>query len=300
MIMVMTQRSKFYNKIINNIAKGVKETLNEDIQRFDVTEYKDDSIVDDQTIDNIVIPVKDPDELKKLVAKRIDENPENPYLLDINVSEITDFSYIFAIQTTYSDENCNQYLSTFHSFIIKTEFDTLDIHTWDMSNAKQMSYMFKNSAYKTIILPDNISNVRNLTGLFIGCNKLINVNLSALNTSKTTNMTYMFCECNSLKEIDISHFNVEKVIDMSNLFSECYSLTKVKMFKTETPKLTDISNMFDNCIRLKMIDLSSITTPSLKNIQPLNRGCDSLKHIKLSEELAMLLLGGAGIKVEII
>lgn len=298
--MEIMQRSKFYNKIINNIAKGVKETLNEDIQNFDVTEYEDDAIVDSQTISDIIISVKDPEELMKLITKRIQQNPEHPYLLDINVSEIKDFSCIFAIYATYSDENCNQYLSTLFSYNFTDSFDTLDIHTWDMSNARSMSYMFKNSKYKTIILPDNISNVRNLSGLFIGCNKLTNIDISGLNTSKVTNMSYMFCECNSLKEIDISHFNVRNVRNMNSMFYECYSLTKIEMFKTETPALEDIINMFDSCSHLKTIDLSAITTPNLKHINPIHNGCDCLKRLKLSKDLALLLLGGRGMKVEII
>ena len=67
----MKTHNQLYNKIINNIAKGIKETLNEDIQNFDVTQYEDDSMIDHQTINDALFPVKSNEDLQKLVAERI-------------------------------------------------------------------------------------------------------------------------------------------------------------------------------------------------------------------------------------
>lgn len=46
---------QLYNRIIYNISKEVKRALNEDLQKFDVTDYEDDEniIIDNQTIYNI-------------------------------------------------------------------------------------------------------------------------------------------------------------------------------------------------------------------------------------------------------
>lgn len=46
---------QLYNRIIYNISKEVKRTLNENLQKFDVTDYEDDEniIIDNQAIYNI-------------------------------------------------------------------------------------------------------------------------------------------------------------------------------------------------------------------------------------------------------
>lgn len=47
---------QLYNKLIQSISKGIKKTLNEEIQNFDVTDYNDDEqdIINNQTISDFM------------------------------------------------------------------------------------------------------------------------------------------------------------------------------------------------------------------------------------------------------
>ena len=66
-----------------------------------------------------MIVVKNKEELKKLINKRIAERGHKCNLNDIDVSKVTDMSHLF-------------YRSKFNG----------DISRWDVSNVKDMSYMF--------------------------------------------------------------------------------------------------------------------------------------------------------------
>ncbi|MBF1069613.1 MAG: BspA family leucine-rich repeat surface protein, partial [Prevotellaceae bacterium] len=46
-----------------------------------------------------------------------------------------------------------------------------------------------------------------------------------LNTSQVTDMSGMFLGCSSLTEIDLSHFDTSQVTNMNGMFMECSSLT---------------------------------------------------------------------------
>lgn len=295
----MKNHKQLYNKIINNIAKGVKKTLNESIQNFDVTQYGDESMIDHQSINDVLQTVESNEDLQKLVAERIKQNPEHPYLLDINVSEINDFTCIFAAPTMYKDVWFNSYIEDYD---IHKTYNILDIHTWDMSDAKTMLYMFKNCPYNYIILPDNISNIFILNSLFEGCENLRKLDLSSFDTSKVTDMSNMFKNCKKLRKLDISHFNVENVKSMSDMFNGCWALTSLHMFKTETSSLEDMSGMFEDCMHLKSLDISSITTDKLQNIgrRGIIFGCKKLSDLKLSENLAKFIIAPSVTNVEII
>lgn len=64
---------QLYDSLINNISKSVKESLNEDIQKFDVTNgYEDDpeDLVDHQTIKKITKKKKDPNTYRGIEGTR--------------------------------------------------------------------------------------------------------------------------------------------------------------------------------------------------------------------------------------
>ena len=67
-----------------------------------------------------------------------------------------------------------------------------------------------------------------MSNMFDGCNSLISINLSNLNTENVTNMSDMFSLCESLTNIDLSNIYTQNVIYMSCMFSRCISLTSIK------------------------------------------------------------------------
>ena len=76
-------------------------------------------------------------ELKKLVDKLIKERGYNADLNDIDTSEITDMTYMFA----YSEFN-------------------IDISKWDVSNVKDIDCMFYNTKFNGDISKWDVSNVK--------------------------------------------------------------------------------------------------------------------------------------------
>ena len=125
-----------YEKIINNIAKGIKETLN----RFDVSsyEYDIDELIDNETMSKLVNGPKTKEELEKLIFDEIKINPLNPDLSGIDTSKMTDLSHIF--------ENFKK-------------IETIDISNWNLTNVKTLSCIFSGCKnLKKAIMPLFIDN----------------------------------------------------------------------------------------------------------------------------------------------
>ena len=85
------------------------------------------------------------EELKQIIEARIAEEGPNCDLNDIDVSQITDMSYLF------DDSNFNG-----------------DISRWDVSNVKYMTWMFANSKFNGDISEWDVSNVEDMNGMFAG------------------------------------------------------------------------------------------------------------------------------------
>ena len=92
-------------------------------------------------IDMIVVNSKG--ELKELINQRIKEQGPNCNLNDIDVSKITDMSYLF----------------------IESDFNG-DISEWDTSNVEDMEYMFSGSKFTGDISKWDVSSVENMSGMF--------------------------------------------------------------------------------------------------------------------------------------
>ena len=86
---------------------------------------------------------KTQDELKSMIEREIDINGNNCDLNHIDVSKITDMSYMF-------------YESKFNG----------DISNWDVSNVRDMSCMFSESKFNGDISNWDVSNVNNMSDMF--------------------------------------------------------------------------------------------------------------------------------------
>ena len=110
------------------------------------------------------------------------------------------------------------------NLFINCEYD-IDVSNWDMSNVKNMSYMFY-KCYKFTgkgIGNWNVSNVKDIGGMFAGCEKF-DCNLSNWDVSNVTNTAGMFCFCKNF-DCDLSRWNVSNVTCMEYMFSGCKKLT---------------------------------------------------------------------------
>ena len=122
-----------------------------------------------------MITVNNKEELKALINQRIEEQGPNCNLNDIDVSGITDMSFLF----------------------YKTEFNG-DISQWDVSNVVNMEHMFYRSKFDGDISKWDVSNVTDMCCMFFESH--FNGDISQWNTSNAYEQSCMFYE--SLLELN--------------------------------------------------------------------------------------------------
>ena len=137
------------------------------------------------------------EELLREMKLRIDQGQTN--LNDIDTSRITDMSYLF--------RNLNRYP------------EKIDISLWDVSNVRNMAYMFQYyDNFNCDLSKWDVSNVTDTHGLFFQCTNF-NSDLSKWDVSKVTDMRSMFYECPNFN-CDLSGWNVNKVRYMDRMFKK--------------------------------------------------------------------------------
>ena len=103
---------------------------------------------------------------------------EAVYLIDIDVSLITDMSNLFAGSK-------------------RNNFPGIEL--WDVSNVTNMRYMFYNTKHFNQDISDwNVSNIIDMSSMFSNCSNF-NYDLSNWDVSSVRNMYGMSDGCNSLK-----------------------------------------------------------------------------------------------------
>ena len=110
---------------------------------------------------------KTKDELKQMIKDEISKNGNECSLNHIDVSEITDMSYLFR----------------------ESKFNG-DISDWDVSNVKDMSYMFADSDFNEDISKWNVSNVEDIGVMF--CGSKFNGDISKWKVSSLKRKSLMF------------------------------------------------------------------------------------------------------------
>ena len=147
------------------------------------------------------------DILKQLIEERKDQDIID--LNDIDTSKIIDMSQLFYdVRRKVNTGN----------------FKKIDISEWNVSNVKNMTYMFYNCnklKYIGDISEWDVSKVKNMNSMFYKCIKLKYIgDLSSWDVSNVENMEAMFYHCDKLESIgDISRWDVKNVNDMEDMFT---------------------------------------------------------------------------------
>ena len=166
---------------------------------------------------NKTVIAKDNKHLKALICETIEKEGCECDLNFIDVSQITDMSWIFA-DTHFNGDISKWNVSNVTS--MSGMFDNSDfkgdISEWDVSNVTIMCTMFKNSRFNGDISKWNVSNVSDMTEMFY--NSRFNGDISKWDVSNVDNMGGMFS--NSRFNGDISKWNVSNVTIMSEMFKD--------------------------------------------------------------------------------
>ena len=112
-----------------------------------------------------------------------------------------------------------------------------------------------------IIINESITS---LDFLFEGCQDLVKVDLSDLNSTNLTSMIYTFAGCSSLETVNLTNFNTSEVQQMEFFFSGCTNLQNIKGFENlNTSSLSKTAGMFLGCQNLKSVNLSAFQSNNI-------------------------------------
>lgn len=128
----------------------------------------------------------------------------------------------------------------------------------------------------------NTTEVSNMDSMFVGCSRLVNLDLSTFNTAKVTSMNSMFANCKRLKNLNLSTFFTDNVTNMSSMFSGCKSLQKLDLSAFYTDNVTDMNSMFAWCDSLSQLNISAFNTQRVTNMSGMFNGCNALPALDLS------------------
>lgn len=156
------------------------------------------------------------EELVSIIDKRIAKEGKKCDLNDIDVSKITDMSWLFDG-------------SPFNG----------DISMWDVSNVENMAYMFENSKFNGDISEWVVSNVKTMKFMFESSK--FDGNISQWIVSSVEEMRGMFK--NAKFSGDISEWDVRNVKDMSFMFDGAKKFN-CNLSKWKPNKLVTFGDMF--------------------------------------------------------
>ena len=190
----------------------------------------DDDLVSNNIIDPKYIHPKDVDELTESIKYYVNlTNHKKGDTIDLNwidTSKINDMNSLF-------DEI---------KFSNKYNFD---VSKWDVSNVKDMAFMFRGCKYFNCDLSKwDVSKVRNMKDMFAECEKF-NSDLSKWNVSNVVNMYGIFYGCEKF-DSDLSKWDVSKVEDMDLMFVDC-DVFNCDLSKWDVGNVKFYGNVFSRC-----------------------------------------------------
>lgn len=219
--------------INNGILKGLTEKNIEILTDLDDENLDQQDSLQTKSVNNKIHAIykyfpTTKEELVEIIKAEVEEKGWNCSLNHIDVSRITDMSYLFG--DNWSDTCYN--LEKFNG----------NISMWNVSKIITMEGMFlHNKDFNRDISRWDVSNVKNMQGMF--CNaESFNQPIGNWDVSNVINMEDMFCHAKSFNQ-PIGNWNISNVEDMGGIFYEANSFNQdLSRWKFKTKP-----HMFYNC-----------------------------------------------------
>ena len=167
------------------------------------------------------VVAKDLDHLRRLVLREIGRNGPKCDLNHIDVSRLTDLSYLFSEATSFDLEGVEdpkKQEKIKRDCTIRASFDG-NISLWDVSNVTDMSGLFMGSKFNGDIAAWDVSNVKSLVETFMYSS--FNGDISKWDVSNVEYMEWTFDGSLGFGD-DISEWNVSKVKSFASAFNDAH------------------------------------------------------------------------------
>lgn len=120
--------------------------------------------------------------------------------------------------------------------------------------------------------------------MFEGCDSLIKIDFTGLNSPNVTSMIYTFTNCEQLQTVDFTYFQSSNIEKMDFLFSGCSNLVNINGFENlNTSSLIKTAGMFLGCTSLISLNLSSLNFNNISEQNGMFVNNPSLESIDLGE-----------------
>lgn len=119
----------------------------------------------------------------------------------------------------------------------------------------------------------NVASIKDLSGMFMSCTKLVGVKivgLGSLYPNYGTNLRHLFYNCSNLVDVSIS--DTRYVTSMDGVFRNCTSLMHGP--RLDTRNVTDMGSMFEGCTSL--VSIQPMDTSNVMDMDYMFMRCTSL------------------------
>lgn len=209
-------------------------------------------------------------------------------LSGFNTSKVSNFNDTFrgcwSLKTvdvsSFDMSNAEWFSDTF----AESGITTLNTTNWVLNKARNTSEMFYKCSSLTELDVSNwgMASLESSGSMFSECSSLKALDVSKWNTSNLVNPRMMFHGCSSLEILDVSNWNTSKFTTLYAMFTNCLNLTSLDVSKWDTSKATDISRTFMLCKKLTSLDVSKWVTTKATDMSLLFQQCSKLKDIDIS------------------